>query len=87
MPGVIRKSVDTAGGKNSVGSPNVFVNNTSAVRVGDAIESHGRREHGNPIMGAGSATVFVNGIPLCRSGDVANCGHVAGPGSANVISG
>jgi uncharacterized Zn-binding protein involved in type VI secretion len=87
MPGVLRKSVDAAGGQNTVGSPNVFVNDTSAVRIGDSITPHGRGAHGNPVMAAGSGSVFVNGIPLCRSGDVANCGHVAGPGSGNVNAG
>jgi hypothetical protein len=87
MPGVIRQNADVAGGKNTVGSPNVLVNNKAAVRIGDAVQPHGRGSHRNPVMATGSGTVFVNNIPLCRAGDVANCGHASGPGSDNVSAG
>lgn len=87
MPGVIRQSADVTGGKNTVGSPNVLVNNKPAVRIGDAVQPHGRGSHRGPVMAAGSGTVFVNNIPLCRAGDVANCGHAAGPGSDSVSAG
>jgi uncharacterized Zn-binding protein involved in type VI secretion len=87
MPGVIRKSADVTGGKNTVGSPNVLVNNSAAVRIGDSVEPHGRGSHRGPVMAEGSGTVFVNNIPLCRTGDVANCGHASSPGSNNVFAG
>ena len=87
MPGVIRQNADVTGGKNIVGSPNVLVNNIPAVRIGDAVDPHGRGSHNNPVMATGSGTVFANNIPLCRSGDIANCGHAAGPGSSNVNAG
>ncbi len=86
MPGVLRRESDVTGGKNTVGSPNVFVNDKAAVRIGDAIEPHGRGSHRNPVMSTGSNTVFVNNIPLCREGDSANCGHKGAPGSSNVIA-
>ena len=87
MPGVLRQGADVTGGKNTVGSPNVLVNGSPAVRIGDAVEPHGIGSHRNPVMATGSATVSVNGIPLCRAGDKANCGHASGPGSGDVNAG
>ena len=87
MPGVLKSSVSVTGGTNTVGSPNVSVNGKPAVRIGDAIQPHGRSPHNNAVMSTGSATVFVNGIPLCRDGDTANCGHTASGGSGDVIAG
>ena len=75
MPGIARKDTDAAGGTDIVGSPDVFVENKPAVRIGDAVQGHGPGTHGGPVMATGSGTVFVNGIAVCREGDVANCGH------------
>jgi uncharacterized Zn-binding protein involved in type VI secretion len=75
MPGIARKDTDAAGGKDIVGSPDVFVENKPAVRIGDAIQAHGRPPHANPVMAFGSPSVFVNNIAVCRTGDKANCGH------------
>ena len=87
MPGILRQSIDVTGGTNAIGSPNVFVNDKPAVRIGDAVEPHGRDSHRNPVMAAGSGTVFVNSISVCREGDIANCGHSGSPGSGNVNAG
>ena len=86
MPGVTRKTTDSAGGALREGSSNVFVNGKEAVRVGDAVTPHGIGPHASPVMSEGSSTVFVNGIALCRAGDAASCGHNAS-GSDNVIAG
>jgi hypothetical protein len=86
MPGVSRKSTDSAGGAISEGSPNVFVNGAAAVRIGDAVTPHGVGKHASPTMAEGSSTVFVNGIAVCRDGDAASCGHTAS-GSGDVFAG
>lgn len=86
MPGVTRKTVDAAGGQIVEGSPDVSVNDQPAVTVGDTVERHGRGAHRSSKMSAGSATVFVNGKPLCREGDSASCGHPAS-GSSDVSAG
>jgi uncharacterized Zn-binding protein involved in type VI secretion len=86
MPGVSRKTVDSAGGQILEGSADVSVNGQPAVTVGDAVERHGRSAHSGSRMSSGSPTVFVNGKPLCREGDAASCGHQAS-GSADVSSG
>lgn len=86
MSGVARMGIDVAGGEAITGSPNVIVNGAGAVRLGDIISSHGDNPHDNAVMVTASSTVFVNGIPLCRQGDVATCGHAIS-GSSNVNSG
>lgn len=86
MPGATRKSVDLAGGKLLTGSDNVLTNGQGQVRVGDAVEGHGRGPHSAPSMTTGSSSVFVNGRSAVRAGDKASCNHVA-TGSSNVFIG
>ena len=96
MPGVVRKNQDSHIGHASPtpnpfhktvyanGSPNVIVNGTGAVRIGD------KTSCGDPAV-AGSPNVIVNGIPVHRIGD-ATGGHgswvpnAAATGSGNVIA-
>ena len=73
MPGMARNDgTDIAGGPDIQGSPNVFVENMPAVRIGDAIAGHGPGVHAGPVMAEGSPNVFVNNIPVCREGDSAS---------------
>jgi len=59
------------------GSPNVFINNMPAVRVGD-IGIHAACCGPNMWKAAaGSSTVFINGKPAHRKGDMdTHCGGV-----------
>lgn len=85
MAGVVRKDTDSAGGILIGGSSNVFCENHPVVRIGDAVQGHGSGPHSSPKMNQGSPNVFVNGIPLCRAGDTASCGHTAS-GSSTVFA-
>jgi uncharacterized Zn-binding protein involved in type VI secretion len=85
MPGIARAGQDVAGGVDSVGSPNVHIEGKPAVRIGDSINPHGRPPHTHAVMASGSSSVFVNNIPVCRSGDTATCGHVTS-GSGSVFA-
>lgn len=79
MPGIVRVGLDSHIGHASptpnpfhrtayaTGSPNVFVNGASAVRVGDSTAC------GDPAVG-GSNNVYINGISVHRQGD-ATGGH------------
>jgi uncharacterized Zn-binding protein involved in type VI secretion len=96
MPAVVRKDQDKHIGhasstpnpfhqtKYAEGSPNVYVNGTSAVRIGD------KTYCGDPAT-SGSPNVFINGIPVHRIGDSTG-GHsswvpnAAETGSSNVFS-
>ncbi len=87
MPGIARVNLDTAGG-TIVGAlaPTVFVNGKPIAVKGAAVAGHGTAAHAGPVMAQHSATVFAEGIPVCRRGDQATCGHPA-TGSGNVFAG
>lgn len=87
MSGILKSTVSVTGGTNIVGSPNVFVNDKPAVRIGDSVLPHGRRQHNTAVMATGSSTVFANSIPVSRNGDIANCGHSSAGGSSDVFAG
>jgi len=88
MKGVGRVGVDSAGGTIiGVLAPNVIVNGSPIVLVGAAVTGHGVGVHASPTMAEGSSTVFVNGIPVCRTGDAASCGHTLSAGSGNIFIG
>jgi uncharacterized Zn-binding protein involved in type VI secretion len=79
MPSIVRTNVDKHIGHASpspnpfhqtvyvVGSPDVFVNNENAVRVGDNTACEDKAAEG-------SSNVFINEIPVHRLGD-ATTGH------------
>lgn len=88
MPGASRVGVDTAGGV-IVGNlaPTVFVNGAPVAVKGAAVEPHPPTPPHTtaPVMVGSSATVYANGILICRAGDSASCGHTAS-GSADVFA-
>jgi uncharacterized Zn-binding protein involved in type VI secretion len=95
MPGIVRTNADSHNGHSgnrvpfhktyyAAGSPNVFVNNESAIRKGDTTAC------GDGATGA-SPTVFINNRAVHRAGD-ATTGHgnwvpnAAATGSPNVFA-
>jgi len=96
MPGIVRVSKDKHVGHASptknpfhqtpyaVGSPNVFVNSSKAVRVGDSTSC-------GDVAVNGSPNVFINGVAVHRKSDDTS-GHaswtpsVAATGSTNVFA-
>jgi uncharacterized Zn-binding protein involved in type VI secretion len=87
MPGIARVGQDSAGSV-IVGNlaPTVFVNGKPIAVKGAAVTGHGKTPHAAPVMVGCSSTVFACGIPVCRAGDAASCGHPAS-GSDNVFAG
>jgi len=73
------------------GSPDVFTNGSSVVRVGDLYAPHGCPPCLVPIhpvvQATGSSSVFINGSPATRVGDLTTCGSLAVTGSDNVFIG
>lgn len=57
--------------------PNVFVNGRPVAVVGTPITPHGKPPHARAVMVTGSLTVRAGPaqIPVCRTGDLASCGH------------
>lgn len=97
MPAASRAGVDPSTGHGSFpprggassGSPDVIINGSPALRVGDPWPSHtdasGAVDAGS--VAAGSVTVFVNGQPLARIGDSISDGDAIAGGSSDVICG
>lgn len=78
MPGIAVKSLDTAGGAQLAGGQSFFfVDDQLAVVVGDPVTSHGKLPHAAPVMVQGSPWMTLDGKPVCRSGDLASCGHAS----------
>jgi uncharacterized Zn-binding protein involved in type VI secretion len=77
MPRKAGRTVLDAAGGTVIGTlaPTVFTNDTPVAVVGDPVEGHGIGKHAGPVMMTGSDNVFAHGIPVCRIGDVATCGH------------
>ena len=88
MTGVARVGIDSAGGIILGGGQSfVYANSSLIAVVGDAVAPHGDAPHSAPTLVTGSATVFINGIPVCRQGDLASCGHSISSGSPGVGAG
>lgn len=70
---------------NIEGSPNVFINNIPAHRLGDSWPVHycPPSSHSS-ITVSGSPNVYVNKRPLARIGDALDCGDICATGSPNV---
>ena len=87
MPGISRVGVDKAGGVVTGNlAPTVFVNGSPIVVKGAAIAGHGNGPHAGPVMDEASVDVFACGIGICRTGDLATCGHPI-TGSSTVLTG
>lgn len=86
MPKAIRKGdlckghVDWPSRPNDEGSPNVFINQKEAHRVGDHWVTHCNPapECHDSVAATGSPDVIVNGKPLCRVNDMVACGSPMG---------
>lgn len=95
MPSIIRSLIDFSTGHCFeprpclTGSPNVFVNGSPVVRVGDdylQIHVCGIATHPMGPALIGSPNVFVNNSPVHRSGDLITCGDTGGFGSSDVLA-
>lgn len=76
--GVARVSQDTAAGSQiGNGQDWVIVEGTPWIVLGDVNAPHGFFPHvpGPDAMAEASSYVFIDGIPVCREGHCAGCGH------------
>ncbi|WP_162419656.1 PAAR domain-containing protein [Microvirga brassicacearum] len=79
MPGVACVGVDAAGGTQlGLQGANFKVDGNPIVLLGDHVAPHSPFEPPHvpdPTMAQGSPNFRLNGIPVCREGHVATCGH------------
>jgi uncharacterized Zn-binding protein involved in type VI secretion len=87
MHGIARIVQDTAGAM-IIGALQDFVTveGTLWSVLGDPVQGHGVAAHAAPVMAQGSPFVRINGIPVCREGHQASCGHPATGSAAMRIS-
>lgn len=78
MFGAARRSLDSAAGAQ-IGANQTFVTIEGQLWIvlGDINAAHGFPPHipGPDAMAQGSSFVSINGIPVCREGHAAGCGH------------
>ena len=71
--------VDSAGGGIITSAVQAFVSIDGRrwIVVGDPVAAHGSGSHNSATMAAGAGFVSIDGVPVCRLGDAATCGHTA----------
>jgi uncharacterized Zn-binding protein involved in type VI secretion len=78
MHGVARRHLDTAAGLQiGVGQTWITVEDQLWIILGDVNTPHMPRPHtpGGDNMVQGSSWISIDGIPVCREGHLAGCGH------------
>jgi uncharacterized Zn-binding protein involved in type VI secretion len=74
--GIAVRSKDQAGGRQLAGGQEfVRVDGEAVVLLGDPVEGHGDTPHDAPVMVEAVGWVRIAGIPVCREGNRASCGH------------
>ncbi len=90
MPGIVKCDVDRAGGLIRPLQTVAKIDGQPIGVIGCPVASHSPCELPSPphcaaTMAQGSAVAKINGVPICRAGDQASCGHPAtGQGWARI---
>ena len=82
MSGVSLVGVHSAGGTIAGQLQSlVYANGSPVAIIGDPVTPHPPCPvlpiHCSAVMAEGSALTRIGGIPICRAGDAATCGHTA----------
>lgn len=76
--GITVKDLDVAGGRQIASQSTVRIGGKAIVLRGDPVEPHAPfvpLHVPSPRMAEGHPRVRINGVPICREGHLANCGH------------
>jgi len=79
--GFLRAGFDFAGGLilPDMSMPNVLCNGFPIAVLGSSVVPHGSHKtphgHYQKMITSMNRGVFVGGMPVCRTGDIAGCGH------------
>lgn len=86
MPAIQRIGDANSGGGvvTSSGQSHVSANGLLVAVDGSPVSGHGLGVHSAPVTANGSSKVFINGIPVNKTGDADSCGHARTGGSGNV---
>lgn len=77
--GIAVKTLDHAGGAQLAGGQDWFrVEDELVVLLGDPVTPHapGGVHAASPVMVEGSDWMTIDGVPVCRQGHAASCGHL-----------
>ncbi|MBF0590184.1 MAG: hypothetical protein HQL53_13770 [Magnetococcales bacterium] len=77
MSGATRCNVDAAGGTIRSLQNWVTIDDDPWAVIGSPVDGHGLPPHGSPVMAEGVDWITIDGIPICRAGNAASCGHPA----------
>ncbi len=84
--GIARRTLDQAGGAQLAGGQGWFrVDGQPVVLLGDPVAPHGPALHLAPVMVEASVWLRLDGVPVCRAGNIASCGHATTGASWFVI--
>ncbi|PPK72678.1 hypothetical protein B0F88_103111 [Methylobacter tundripaludum] len=76
--GIAVNTTDSAGGEQLNGGQSwFFVESQKVILLGDPVQGHGTGAHAAPVMAEGSAWMTLGGVPVCRQGHLASCGHAS----------
>jgi len=74
--GIAVNMTDSAGGAQLNGGQSwFFVESKKVILLGDAVQGHGTGMHAASVMSEGSDWMALDGVPVCRQGHLASCGH------------
>jgi uncharacterized Zn-binding protein involved in type VI secretion len=74
MP-IVGVDQDVAGGAVTATATRMTVGSKLVLRLGDPVAPHGTGVHATAVMAEASARLIVEGLGVCRLGDLASCGH------------
>ncbi|MBF0454943.1 MAG: PAAR domain-containing protein [Magnetococcales bacterium] len=77
MAGATQTNVDAAGGTIRPLQSFVRLDGNPWAVVGSPVDGHGLPPHAAPVMAEGTPWIRIDGIPVCRAGHAATCGHPA----------
>ena len=81
MP-TVGQNGDSAGGVVTAAQSTLHCSGNPVLVVGSPVAPHppcpAIIPHCVASMASGSSVLHVNGVPVCRSGDAASCGHILG---------
>jgi len=87
MAGVSRVGIDSAGGViTDTPDTKTTVSGAPIAVVGSHVASHGLGAHASAVIISGASRTTANGIPVCRAGSIASCGHTATGGIRTTVN-
>lgn len=79
-------NLDLAGGAVTATATRLIVGGKLVLRINDPVAPHGDSPHDSAVMAQGSARLIVEGIGVCRMGDLSTCGDALVATGARLVT-